>query len=163
MKVLVAGGAGFIGSHLCARLLAEGHRVLFRFGVRNPEAEQWLREHSAQLVTRIVDDQRLAIRTAMTEGLARGDNPRVSALDIVGRVNRVTGRREGGVIGITAAQERYVASARAEVLSGDPEQLRHYLTRERRDKRFDAIVKRALARRMPVAAWSGSDCVFRPA
>ena len=28
MKVLVAGGAGFIGSHLCARLLAEGHRVL---------------------------------------------------------------------------------------------------------------------------------------
>ena len=28
MKVLVAGGAGFIGSHLCARLLDAGHRVL---------------------------------------------------------------------------------------------------------------------------------------
>ncbi len=28
MKVLVAGGAGFIGSHLCARLLADGHSVL---------------------------------------------------------------------------------------------------------------------------------------
>jgi nucleoside-diphosphate-sugar epimerase len=28
LKVLVAGGAGFIGSHLCARLLAEGHHVL---------------------------------------------------------------------------------------------------------------------------------------
>lgn len=28
MRVVVAGGAGFIGSHLCRRLLAEGHHVL---------------------------------------------------------------------------------------------------------------------------------------
>jgi nucleoside-diphosphate-sugar epimerase len=28
VKVLVAGGAGFVGSHLCARLLADGHTVV---------------------------------------------------------------------------------------------------------------------------------------
>lgn len=28
MRVLVAGGAGFIGSHLCERLLSEGHQVV---------------------------------------------------------------------------------------------------------------------------------------
>jgi nucleoside-diphosphate-sugar epimerase len=28
LKVLVAGGAGFVGSHLCARLLADGHAVI---------------------------------------------------------------------------------------------------------------------------------------
>ena len=28
MRILVAGGAGFIGSHLCAKLISENHDVL---------------------------------------------------------------------------------------------------------------------------------------
>ncbi|MDQ3549016.1 MAG: NAD-dependent epimerase/dehydratase family protein, partial [Chloroflexota bacterium] len=28
MRVLVSGGAGFIGSHLCDSLIADGHHVL---------------------------------------------------------------------------------------------------------------------------------------
>ena len=129
----------------------EGHRVVFRFAVRNPEAEAWLSSHSAQLVTRIVEDQRVGIQQALVDGLARGDNPRATALDIVGRVSRVTGRREGGLIGLTAPQERFAATARLELGSGDPGEMKHYLTRERRDKRFDALVLRAIAAGKPLS------------
>lgn len=127
-----------------------GSRVVFRFNIRNPEAEAWLRSHSSTLVTRIVDDQREAIRTAFTEGLSQGINPRVSALNVVGRVSRVSNRRTGGVIGLTAQQERFVASARQELSSGDPETMAHYLTRGRRDKRFDRTIAKAIKEGKPV-------------
>jgi hypothetical protein len=47
----------------------EGNRVIFGFGVRNPDGEAFLRNHSSQLVTRITDDQKQAIRQA---GAGRG-------------------------------------------------------------------------------------------
>lgn len=130
----------------------EGHRVVVRWDMRNVEAERWLAEHSGTLITRIVEDQRQAISATLVEGLARGDNPTHTALNIVGRVNRVTGRREGGVIGLTAAQSEYVARSRQELLSGEPDQLRNYLTRGRRDKRFDRTVTAALRDVKPLPA-----------
>lgn len=125
----------------------QGQRIVFRFGVRNPEAEAWLQQHSATLVTRIVDDQREAIRTALAEGLAQGRNPKQLVPGIVGRVSRVTGKREGGIIGLTALQERFVASARQELISSD---LQAYLTRERRDKRFDRTIVAAIKSGKPL-------------
>ena len=126
--------------------------VVIRFNGRNYRAEQWLREHSAQLVTRIVEDQRQAVRNALTAGMEKGVNPRTSALDIVGRVNRVTGARDGGVLGLTTQQEAFARSARDELRSGDPAQLHHYLTRTRRDKRFDRSVLKAIREEQPLPA-----------
>ncbi|WP_246675739.1 head morphogenesis protein [Mesorhizobium sp. B1-1-4] len=128
-----------------------GHTVVVRWDVRNVWAEEWLRLHSAGLVTDIVADQIIAIRTALEEGLARGDNPRQTALDVVGRVNRVTGRREGGVIGLSSTQSDYVARARRELASSEPDQLRNYLTRARRDKRFDRSITAAIREGKPIA------------
>lgn len=130
----------------------QGHRIVFRFGVRNPEAEAWLREHSATAVTQIVDGQLQGIRTALAESMSQGGNPRTTALSIVGRVNRATGKREGGLIGLTAQQTAFVTTARRELLSGSAEVMRNYLTRERRDRRFDAAVQKAIreGRALPV-------------
>lgn len=139
-----AGGGEAEVGHLPALREPSGARVVFRFGTRNTAGERELREHSSTLVTRIVADQRDAIRSALSDGLARGDNPRSTALDVVGRINRTTNRRTGGIIGLTAAQERYVASARAELASGDAMQMTRYLGRERRDKRFDRTITKAI-------------------
>lgn len=106
--------------------------------------------HGSPDKTRIIDDQREAIRTALAEGLTQGQNPRQTALDVVGRVSRASNRREGGVIGLTRAQSEYIARARQELLSGEPDQLQRYLERGRRDKRFDRTVLASIRSEKPI-------------
>lgn len=146
-----AGGVDTV-SNMPALKDPEGHTVVIRWDARNIVAESWLRDHSASLVSGIVADQVESIRTVLTDSLARGDNPTKAAKAIVGPVNRATGTREGGIIGLTAAQARFVQSARDELLSGDPALLRNYLERGRRDKRFDRTVTKALKEQTPLPA-----------
>jgi hypothetical protein len=117
-----------------------GSQLVVRFDVRNLRAERWLAEHSANLIARIIEDQKNSVRIFLTAGIEAGNNPRTTALDLIGRLNRATGRREGGILGLTSVQSEYVATARDELLSGDTSALRHYLTRGRRDKRFDRTI-----------------------
>ena len=93
----------------------EGHRVSVRFDVRNLRAETYLRQHGADLVTGIVDEQRAMVRDALASGLAKGQNPRTTALDVVGRVSRATGSRVGGRIGLSAPQAAAVDLASTEL------------------------------------------------
>lgn len=122
----------------------DGVALAIRFDGRNLGAERILAEQSAKLITRMVAGDREVARRALTEGMVRGDNPKRVALDVVGRVSRVTGKREGGVLGLSAPQERAVAAARRELASSNPKLLRNYLRRPRRDKRFDRSVEKAI-------------------
>lgn len=116
------------------------------FDIRNPAAEQWLRDNSSRLVTNITEEQRGAIRVTLQAGLEQGRNPNQVARDIVGRVG--PSGRKGGIVGLTSQQARYVTNLRAEL--ADPGLMAHYFTRQRRDKRFDTAVRRALRNERPV-------------
>jgi hypothetical protein len=133
------------GGNATARIVpaiadAQGFRTVFQFAVRNPEAEMWLKNYSGNLITDIATDQKTAVRNFLEAGLAEGANPRTTALDLVGRLSRATGRREGGVIGLTASQEQWVRNYAAELASDNPLAA---LERTLRDKRFDRAVMKA--------------------
>lgn len=130
----------------------QGATIVARFDGRNVRAEEYLREQSGRLITGIVADQTESIRSALTQNMIDGVSPRKAALDVVGRINGVTGRREGGLIGLTQAQAQYADNALAQLRSGDPAQMRQYLTRTARDKRFDRTVRAAIEAGKPVSA-----------
>ncbi|MGB3833794.1 MAG: phage minor head protein [Mesorhizobium sp.] len=129
-----------------------GMKVGIRFDPDYPRAAEWVRQHSATMITRIVEDQRQSVRNALSEGLTKGTNPRTVALDIAGRVNPRTGKRENGILGLTDSQRQFVANAREELSSGVPDQMNNYFTRQARDRRFDAAVRKAIAEERPVDA-----------
>lgn len=126
----------------------DGLRTVFQFGVRNIAAENWLRNHSSNLVREILDDQRTMIRGYLADGLARGVNPRTSALDLVGRISATTGKREGGTLGLTSSQEGWLRAYRDELSRGDGAALKRML----RDKRFDRTIAKAIREDQPIPA-----------
>lgn len=121
-------------------------RTVFRFDVRNSRAEAWLRDHSSGLVTRLTDEARANVRTVLERGMLEGRNPRNIALDLVGRIDPTTRNRIGGIVGLTANQETWVASARRRLTELDDA----YFGMELRDKRFDRTVARAIADGRPL-------------
>lgn len=147
----VAAGGGYAVNRMPLLRDTEGHRVVFRFDVRNPRAETYLQSRSSELVTEILSDQRTAIRAALRAGMEAGQNPRSVALDIVGRIDTKTGRRSGGVVGLTSMQEQFARNYRLELLSGDPAAMQNALKRELRDRRFDATVRQAIADGKPLS------------
>ena len=107
----------------------------------NPRAEQWIIEESSNLIVEVVEQQRQMARSLIAENAVRANNPRDVAVQLVGRYNRNTRKRHGGIIGLTDNQQRWVSNAHAELVSGD---YGSYLTRKLRDKRYDRTVLKAL-------------------
>jgi hypothetical protein len=119
----------------------QGQRFVVRFGLRNRRAEDWLRVNSSDRVTNIADEARKVVRQTLDEGMQAGRNPRAVALDIVGRVDRMAGRRIGGTVGLSEPFANAVQRARVELQEKD---WAGYFSREKRDRRFDPVIRAAM-------------------
>lgn len=117
-----------------------GVDAMVRWDSTNPRATAWIQTNSAQLVTEISENIRTGIRAHLATSVTDGVAPRRAALDLVGRIDRTTGRRVGGIIGLHSRQIGYVQNAARDLQSRD---FRSYLSREARDRRFDSVVRRA--------------------
>lgn len=142
-------GQMVLGADLPARYAVE-------FNINNPRAQAWLAQRSSALVTNLMDGQREAIQTMLANGLALGNNPRTTALDIVGRVG-ANGQRAGGVIGLTGPQAGYVTNMSSELRNLDS----NYFTRTLRDKRFDSVVRKSIETGKPLNAAQRNRIVER--
>lgn len=146
-----AGGTAY-STQVPAARLPEGTAVNFRFDARNPQAEMWVRDRSANLITEIIDDQKAAIRNHLVAGMEAGTNPRAVAVGLAGRRNPATGQRQGGIIGLTSLQEQWQRNYQNELSSADPAKLQAALERGLRDKRFDGAIRKAIATGKPIPA-----------
>jgi len=137
-QAFLAGGASVIGG-----LPSRGLSFAVRFDGRNPRAEEWARSQSSALIVDILESTREAAREIVRAGIERGANPRKTALELAGRIDKVSGRRSGGILGLSPDLAAHVRAAEIDMQSA--EGLKRYLGRTLRDKRYDARVMRAIS------------------
>lgn len=130
----------------------EAGAVRFSFDMMNPRAEQWIRQEAGTRIAGYVQEQIETARQVIVEGYAAGRGPQDIATDIAGRIDRTTGKRAGGIVGLSDPQAGYVQSMRTRLESGDPEQMRKVLDgMTLRDKRYDNRIRKAIEAGKPVS------------
>jgi len=147
MQTFEAGGLALIAGLPRYATGSDGVRTVMRFNVRDREAEAWLQQRSSGLVVEIENDVRQSVRDTLQRGLEQGRNPRNVALDLVGRFNRETGRREGGAVGLNSNQLTWVNSVRQKLLTLDES----YFEMGLRYTRGDGEVRRAIESGKPLS------------
>lgn len=133
-------GGEFVMAELQRMARAQGFKVSAVFGANDPRVTQWLAEQSSRRIVEITSDQRQIISDTLARLAGEGTAPRTAALELIGRVNRATGRREGGIVGLNSQMEGWAANAYRELIEGDT----GYFQRTLRDRRFDRTVAKAI-------------------
>ncbi|WNW10124.1 hypothetical protein RRX38_02830 [Pseudomonas sp. DTU_2021_1001937_2_SI_NGA_ILE_001] len=149
-----------------ARERAELGRV--EFDVTKPQATAWVDQQVQTIRSSAAAGVRDAIREVMSSrrvigGLAPAGSAasssqavpaprtiRQAAQDLLGQRDPQTGQRTGGLLGLPGNMVTYIRNARAQLESGDPAELKKYLKRIKRDRRYDRMVEKAITDGKPL-------------
>lgn len=117
-----------------------------RFNARNRSAEKKLSATAGKMITRLRRETRDAVRETILSGYRAGRHPSSIALDIAGRIDPRTGKRAGGILGLSRPQAEALSNFRSKLESGEASSMREALGYKLRDRRFDGAIERAIER-----------------
>lgn len=133
---------GTLSAAAIPNVVSAGTEIVVRFNVANLRAQRQIEELAGTEITRITEDTMLAARKVIEKGYSEGQGPLNIGLDLAGRINPRTGRREGGIIGMSSPQTDAALSLRDRLLSGEPAEMQKVLEMKLRDKKFDPAIRR---------------------
>lgn len=93
-------GAYVAGGTAVAADLPKAVAGKFGFNGRHYRAEEWTRRIGSELIAGIQADTLEAARVVITRGLSENTGLRAVARELTGAVNNVTGKRDGGIVGL---------------------------------------------------------------
>lgn len=132
------------------------------FDATNEAATTFLRNQSSTMLVEVqrnlvenVESFMSSVRQRLEPGATQ--SVRTTALDLVGRINKSKGIREGGVIGLTPTEAGWADDAYSQLLSKDPSDLKAYMRRSARSKKYDALIESAIESGKPLTQTQASQ------
>lgn len=124
-----------------------GLGAVFGFDGRHDRALNQIDRITGRLVEGIKSDTLVMVQGVVRAGIEAGTSGAKVARQITGTQNAVTGRREGGFLGLNSQQTDAAIRARAELQNLD----RAYFGRKLRNRNFDAMVRKAIETGKPLS------------
>lgn len=143
-KAYDEGGALGAGLFKDARHI-NGRKITVIFDVANPRAESEIGNLTKYITGNLTNATRENVKETILRGYQAGRGPKQIAVDISGRVNKITRNRQGGLVGLSGPQSQAADNFRARLLSNNPAEMGKALQMENRDKRFDRKIKKAIS------------------
>jgi len=142
----IAGGASELRGLGAAALgrIVSATGLHTEFDPRRQSAESFLQNNARNTLNGLVQQQGETVQLVLAAGRGRDDTPKAIAESLLGSKSPLTGQRTGGAVGLAGNDAKAIINARAQLESGDPSLMRDYLTRIRRDRRFDKTIEKAI-------------------
>lgn len=115
---------------------------------RNKAAENWLREKSDSAFTTLAGLWRGRVQDTIADGFQEGHNPRRVGLELAGRIDPKTGKREGGSITLDASEKNIIGSFEKSLV----ELKNSYFEFDLRNKKYDRSMHKAIRDGRPFPA-----------